>query len=93
MVWWNPELSLPTQFDMARDRRAAARMSRDELAIKVDDLIQAWYQHREAIQRASREIAGLQCKLALAETPCTMGHNPPSAEHHEWAREVPGARR
>jgi hypothetical protein len=40
--------------EMEIDRRAAARMSRDELAIKTDELIQAWYQHREAIQRASR---------------------------------------
>jgi hypothetical protein len=79
--------------EMEIDRRAAARMSRNQLAERVDDLIQAWYQHAAAIQRASREIAGLQCKLALAETPCTMGQNPPRAEHHEWAREVLGARR
>jgi hypothetical protein len=79
--------------EMEIDRRAAARMSRDELAIKTDELIQAWYQHREAIQRASREIAGLQYKLALAEAPCTMGQNPPQAEHYRWAQEVLGARR
>jgi hypothetical protein len=65
--WFAPELSLSSQMEMEIDRRAAARMSRDELSIKADELIQAWYQHREAIQRASREIAGLQCKLALAE--------------------------
>lgn len=91
--WFAPELSLSSQMEMEIDRRAAARMSRDELAIRVDDLIQAWYQHREAIQRASREIAGLQYKLALAEAPCTMGQNPPQAEHYRWAQEVLGARR
>jgi hypothetical protein len=88
--WFAPELSLSSQMEMEIDRRAAARMIRNELAIKADELIQAWYQHREAIQRASREIAGLQCKLALAETPCTQGKNPPRAEHYQWAQEVLG---
>jgi hypothetical protein len=93
MVWWNPELSLPTQFDMARDRRALARLHRDELIQHADRLLVEWYRMREALNQGAREIAGLQCQLALAEQPCTQGHNPPSAEHHEWAREVLGARR
>jgi len=86
--WFAPVLSLPSQLQMEIDRRAAARMSRDQLAVKVDDLIQVWYQQTAAIQRASREIAGLQCKLAIAETPCTMGQNPPRAQHYQWAQEV-----
>lgn len=34
-----PTLSLPTQLEMECDRRAAARMSRDQLAIKMDEMI------------------------------------------------------
>jgi hypothetical protein len=88
--WFAPELSLPTQFDMARDRRALAKLHRDELAQKADELVVDWYQMREAIQRASREIAGLQCQLALEQQPCTYGQNAPSDSHLEWARELCG---
>jgi hypothetical protein len=88
--WFAPELSLPTQFDLARDRRALAKLHRDELAQKADELVVDWYQMREAIQRASREIAGLQCKLALEQQPCTFGQNPPRTEHYDWAQELIG---
>lgn len=39
--WLIPEVSLPTQLQMECDRRAAARLGRDELAGKIDELIQA----------------------------------------------------
>jgi hypothetical protein len=86
--WFAPELSLPTQFDMARDRRALAQMHRDGLAQQADRLLVAWYQNRAALQNAAKEIASLQCRLALAQQPCTQGLNPPRAEHYQWAEEV-----
>jgi hypothetical protein len=88
MAWWDPEISLPTQFDMERDRRAAAMLDRDGLCERVDRLIIDWYRHRAALQDAAREISGLQCQLAMAQAPCTQGQNPPSAEHYAWANEV-----
>lgn len=86
--WFAPELSLPTQFEMAKDRRALARLHRDELIQHADALLIDWYRLREVAERACREIAGLQCKLALAEQPCTQGQNPPRPEHYQWAQEV-----
>jgi hypothetical protein len=91
-AWWCPDLSLPTQFEMARDRQALTRMHRDELAERADDLVVEWYRLREAVQGASREIAALQCQLALAQAPCTEGQNPPRDEHHQWVRELQGQR-
>ena len=35
-----PTLSLPTQLEMECDRRAAARMNRDQQAVKIDELIE-----------------------------------------------------
>lgn len=89
--WWGdwliPQLSLPTQLEMEMDRRAAAQMSRDELAIKVDQLVIAWYQQQDVISRALGEVRQLQVKLAIAEAP-TRVSQPPSAEHYRWAQEL-----
>ena len=83
--WLVPELSLPTQFDMERDRRAAARLGRDQLAIKTDELIQAWYHQHELIDRLLGKVRHLEVELALKDA---RPLGPPSEEHHRWAREL-----
>jgi hypothetical protein len=50
---------------MECDRRAAARLSRDQLAGKIDELIQAWYMQHALINRMLGEIRQLEVKLAL----------------------------
>jgi hypothetical protein len=83
--WFAPELSLSSQMEMEIDRRAAARMSRDELAIKTDELIQAWHQQQHLIVELQRKAANLQVELALKGAP-PLGE--PTGEHHRWAREL-----
>ena len=68
-----PTLSLPSQLEMELDRRAAARMSRDELAVKCDELIQQWYYQHELINRMLGEIRQLQVKVALARAREVLG--------------------
>lgn len=82
-----PTLSLQTQLEMEIDRRAAAHFSRDQLAGKIDELIQAWYHQHELINRMLGEIRQLQVKVALSGAP-VLGE--PTAEHHQWARELLG---
>ena len=70
---------------MERDRRAAAHMSRDQLAERCDELIQAWYQQQHLILELQRKAANLQVELALKGAP-PLGE--PSDEHHRWVREM-----
>jgi len=41
--WLIPTLSLQTELNQERARRAAARMNRNQLAVRVDELITAWF--------------------------------------------------
>jgi len=81
----NLSLSLPRQLEMERQRRAAARMSRDQLVERCDELIQAWYQQQHLIIELQRKAANLQVELALKGAP-PLGE--PTGEHHQWAREL-----
>ena len=85
--WLIPELSLPTQLEMECDRRAAARLGRDELAGKIDELIQAWYMQHSLINRMLGEIRQLQVKLALAGPPVPSKREP-EQRHLDWAQEL-----
>jgi len=82
-----PVLSLPTQLEMECDRRAAARMNRDQLAIKIDELIQRWYHQHALIDQLLGELRHLQVKLALAGPP-VLSKREPEQRHMEWAREL-----
>jgi hypothetical protein len=82
-----PVLSLQTQLGMECDRRAAARMSRDQLAIKIDDLIRAWYHQHALIDQLLGELRQAQVKLALAGPPVPAKRKP-EQRHVEWAREL-----
>lgn len=82
-----PVLSLQTQLEMECDRRAAARMSRDQLAIKIDELIQAWYMQQALINQLLGELRQTQVKLALAGPPVPARRGP-EEQHVEWARDL-----
>ena len=86
-----PELSLPTQLEMEKDRRAAARMSRDQLAEKMDEMIQCWYRQQTMINRMIGHIRQLEVQLALAGPP-TPARRGPEPRHVEWAKELLGRR-
>ena len=85
----SPTLSLPTELEMERDRRAAARMGRDELAERLDEMIQGWYVQHQTINRMLGEIRQLQVKLALAGPPVPAKRGP-EEQHVQWARELMG---
>ena len=84
-----PVLSLQTQLEMECDRRAAARMSRDQLAERMDEMIQSWHRQQVMINRMLGEIRQLQVQLALAGPP-TPARRGPEPRHVEWARELLG---
>jgi hypothetical protein len=84
-AWTMPTLSLPSQFEMERDRRAAAHMTRDQLAVKVDELIQSWYQQQAMILQLQKAAGSLQVELALKGAP-PLGA--PRREHHQWVKDL-----
>ena len=86
-AWLIPQLSLQSELEMECDRRAAARLSRDQLAGKIDELIQAWYMQHALINRMLGEIRQLQVKLALAGPPVPSKREP-EERHLEMAREL-----
>jgi hypothetical protein len=87
MLGLNLSLSLSSCFEMERDRRAAAHMSRDQLAERCDELIQAWHQQQHLIIELQRKAANLQVELALKGAPVFGGV---SDEHRQMARKVLG---
>ena len=86
-AWLIPELSLQSELEMECDRRAAALLSRDQLAGKIDELIQAWYMQHSLINRMLGEIRQLEVKLALAGPPVPSKREP-EQRHVEMAREL-----
>ena len=86
-----PTLSLPTQLEMELDKRAAARMSHDQLVAKTQELIESWYLQSAMLNGALGEIRQLQVKLALAGPPVPAKHGP-EQQHVQWALELLGRR-
>ena len=86
-AWLIPQLSLQSELEMECDRRAAARLSRDQLAGKIDELIQAWYMQHALINRMLGEIRQLEVKLALAGPPVPSKREP-EQRHLDWAQEL-----
>jgi len=86
MAWLVGELSLPSQLHQEMDRRAAAKLSRDELSILVDRLITEWYRHTTTIDALLGKVRHLQVELALSSG--VQGIPPPSAEHYEMAKQL-----
>ena len=82
-----PTLSLPTQLEMEKDRRAAARMSRDQLAEKMDEMIQSWYMQHQMINGMLGAIRQLQVQVALAGDPKPAKRGP-EPKHVAWAAEM-----
>ena len=65
-AWLDFNLSLPTQFDMERDRRLAAHMTRDQLAVLADMLIQRCYRSERITQQLLKRVGHLEVELAAA---------------------------
>jgi hypothetical protein len=85
MLGLNLTLSLSSSFEMERDRRAAAHMSRDQLAERCDELIQAWYQQQHLIIELQRKAANLLIELELKGAP---RFGAVSEEHLAMARDL-----
>lgn len=85
-AWLTGELSLPSQLHQETDRRAAAKLSRDELSILVDRLITDWYRHTTTIDALLGKVRHLQVEVALSSG--VQGVPPPSPEHYEIAKEL-----
>jgi hypothetical protein len=81
----NLSLSLPRQLEMERQRRAAARMSRDQLVERCDELIQAWHQQQQMISELQKAAGNLQVELELKGAP---RFGAVSEEHLAMAREL-----
>lgn len=88
MLGLNLNLSLSRQAMMQNQRQRAARLSRDELAQCCDELIQRCHQQEHLIMELQKAAANLMVQNALQAAP-VFGE--PSAEHHQWARELLGA--
>jgi hypothetical protein len=87
MLGLNLNLSLSRQAMMADHRHRAARMSRNELHQLADELIQRCHQQEHLIMELQKAAANLMVAHALEDAP-PLGE--PSAEHHQWARELLG---
>lgn len=83
-----PELSLSVQLEQEMDRRAAARMSRDQLHEKMDELIQSWYLQHELINRLLGRVRMLEVQAALGEP--VPARRSPEERHVQWAKELMG---
>ena len=77
------------ELEMERDRRAAAHMSRDQLAERLDEMIQSWYVQHQSINRMLGEIRQLQVQVALAGPPVPSKRGP-EERHVQWAMELMG---
>lgn len=86
MAWLTRELSLPSQLHQEIDRRAAAKLSRDDLSILVDRLITDWYRHTTTIDALLGKVRHLQVEVAISRD--VQGVPPPSPEHYEMAKEL-----
>jgi hypothetical protein len=82
-----PTLSLPTQLEMELDKRTAARMSRDQLVAKTQELIESWYMQHQMINEMLGAIRQLQVQVALAGPPVPAKRGP-DPEHYVMARQV-----
>ncbi len=70
---------------MEQQRRAAARMNRDQLVERCDELIQAWHQQQQMISELQKVAGNLQVELALKGAPPLSG---PKADHYEMAYDM-----
>lgn len=86
MDWTMPALSLTRQLEQEVDRRKAAGLCRDDVAILADKLIVDWYRHTALIDQLFGRIRRLEVDIALA-TP-RKSTEEPSKEHYRWATEL-----
>lgn len=70
---------------MESQRRAAARMSRDQLVERCDELIQAWHQQQQMISELQKVAGNLQVELALKGAPPL---SEPKADHYAMTADM-----
>lgn len=73
--WLTAQPEPHTQLRQEQDRRAAAKLSRDELSILADKLIVDWYTHSTLIDSLLRRVRCLEVEVALSMVQSTQ---PPS---------------
>lgn len=83
----SPTLSLPTQLQMEMDKRAAARMGRQELVGRMQEMVESWYMQQQMINEMLGAIRHLQVQVALAGDP-KPPRNEPEPQHYIWAAQV-----
>ena len=86
MHWLVPQLDLQTQLRQEVDRRAAAHLSRDELAVLADKLIVDWYHHIELIDNLLGRVRRMEVDLALRDAKPSKPE--PADEHYQWAKQL-----
>ena len=79
--WLNPQLSLQTELDQERDRRAAVRLDLETLQQLTDNLIVVGYRQQQMLSCAMRRVMELELKLMLAEAG-------PTSDHYRMAKEL-----
>jgi hypothetical protein len=84
--WLIPQLDLQTQLRQEVDRRTAAHLSRDELAVLADKLIVDWYHHSELIDNLLGRVRRMEVDLALRDAKPSRPE--PSEEHYKWAKQL-----
>lgn len=83
----SPTLSLPTQLQMEMDKRAAARMGRQELVGRMQEMVESWYMQQQMINEMLGAIRQLQVQVALAGDPKPTRRDP-EPQHVAWAAEL-----
>lgn len=66
MPWLTAQPEPHTQLRQEQDRRAAAKLSRDELSILADKLIVDWYAHSTLIDGLLRRVRCLEVEVEVA---------------------------
>ena len=72
---------------MELDKRTAARMSRDQLVAKTQELIESWYMQHQMINEMLGAIRQLQVQVALAGPPVPAKRGP-EERHVVMARDL-----
>ena len=68
-----PRISLAEELEREIDRRHAAHLSRDDLAILVDRLIVDLYQRQSVLNQALGRVRQLEVELVLSGAPPNTG--------------------
>ena len=86
--WLRSTLNLESELSLERDRRAAARLTRDELQILADKLICDAYNTHNLLAQAIARVTSLEVELMLAKAQPSKPE--PGPQHWQWAKQLLG---